>query len=202
MRQQVVLASRNAGKLAEMQSLLAPLDWTLRLVSDFTDVSAEEPAPSFVENAILKARHACRVSGLPAIADDSGIEVDALNGLPGVRSARYAGPNATDADNNQMLLHALQDVDDSQRGARYVGVLVYLRHADDPTPLIAQGQWRGTLLRAPQGTRGFGYDPLFQVPEYRCSAAQLDPAVKNRISHRAAASQLLLSLLTDAASPL
>lgn len=200
MHKSVVLASRNRGKLAEMQALLAPLGCTLRPISDFGDETVDEPAPTFVENALIKARHACRVSGLPAIADDSGIEVDALHGLPGVRSARYAGDDASDADNNRKLLAALDGVDEPQRGARYVCALVYLRHADDPTPLIALGDWRGTILREPRGTRGFGYDPLFLVPEQGCTAAELDPSQKNRLSHRARASERLSMLLHDAAA--
>lgn len=200
MEKTVVLASRNRGKLAEMQALLAPLGYTLRPVSDFGDEVVDEPAPTFVENALLKARHACRVSGLPAIADDSGIEVDALHGLPGVRSARYAGDDASDADNNRKLLAALDAVDEPQRGARYVCALVYLRHADDPTPLIALGDWRGTILRTPRGSRGFGYDPLFHVIEQGCTAAELDPVQKNRLSHRARASARLSALLHDAAA--
>ncbi len=193
----VVLASRNAKKLAEMQALLAPLDLRLRLVAEFADDAAEETAPSFVENALLKARHAARVSGLPAMADDSGIEVDALQGRPGVRSARYAGDGASDADNNARLLYELAGVPQAQRGARFVCVMVALRHADDPVPLIAQGLWRGRVLDAPRGANGFGYDPLFWVPEHGCSSAELDPAVKNRISHRAQAVAALLAQLRE-----
>ena len=198
---EVVLASRNAGKLAEMQALLTPLAWRLRLVSDFTDDAAEETAPSFVENALLKARHAARVSGLPAIADDSGIEVDALRGRPGVHSARYAAPGASDADNNARLLHELAGVPEAHRGARFVCVMVALRHADDPVPLIAQGVWRGRILDAPRGAKGFGYDPLVFVPERTCSSAELDPAVKNRISHRAQAAAALLAGLRSWTKP-
>lgn len=194
---EVVLASRNTKKLAEMQALLAPLGWRLRLVSDFADDAADETAPSFVENALLKARHAARVSGLPAIADDSGIEVDALRGRPGVRSARYAEPGASDAANNARLLRELAGVPDAQRGARFVCVMVALRHADDPVPLIAQGLWRGRILDAPRGANGFGYDPLFFVPEQGCSSAELDPGVKNRVSHRAQAATALLRLLQE-----
>ncbi|HEY1077256.1 MAG TPA: RdgB/HAM1 family non-canonical purine NTP pyrophosphatase [Fontimonas sp.] len=193
----LVLASRNAKKLAEMQALLAPLGFQLRLVSEFSDEAAEETAGTFVENALLKARHAARVSGLPAIADDSGLEVDALNGRPGVWSARYAGPGATDADNNALLLQSLQGVAPAQRGARFVCVMALLRHADDPVPLIAQGLWRGRILEAPRGGQGFGYDPLFWVPDQQCSSAELDPALKNRISHRGRASQALLAQLQD-----
>jgi XTP/dITP diphosphohydrolase len=194
---QVVLASRNAKKLAEMQALLAPLGWRVRLVSEFTDDAAEETAPTFVENALLKARHAAHVSGLSAIADDSGLEVDALNGAPGVRSARYAGEHGDDGANNRKLLNALRDVPDEQRGARFVSVIVLLRHADDPTPVIAQGFWNGRIAREPRGANGFGYDPLFVVPEQGCTAAELTAAVKNRLSHRARAAASLLEQLRE-----
>ena len=192
---EVVLASRNAKKLAELQHLLDPLGFRLRTVAEFSDEAADEPAPTFVENALAKARHAARRSGLPALADDSGIEVDALNGAPGVRSARFAGPSATDADNNAHLLRALRSVPESGRGARYVCVLAFLRHTDDPVPLIAQGQWRGRILEAPRGGNGFGYDPLFWVAAHGCSAAELAPALKNRLSHRARAAAALLQAL-------
>jgi len=194
---EVVLASRNAKKLAELQELVAPLGVRLRTVGEFTDATAEEPAPTFVENALLKARHAARQSGLPALADDSGIEVDALGGAPGVRSARYAGPQATDADNNARLLQALRDVPDPRRTARYVCVLAYVRHPDDPVPVIAEGQWRGRILREGRGHHGFGYDPLFWVEAHGRSAAELAPAVKNRLSHRARAAAALLARLRE-----
>jgi len=194
---EVVLASRNAKKLKEMQAVLAPLGWELRLVSEFSDEEPEESAPTFVENALIKARHASKVSGLPAIADDSGLEVAALGGMPGVRSARYAGVKAGDRANNRKLLDAMQDIADQDRGANFISVMVFIRHAEDPVPLIAQGAWHGRILHAPQGGQGFGYDPLFWVPGHDCSAAQLDPAVKNRISHRAQAGAELLDLLSD-----
>ncbi|WP_366514395.1 RdgB/HAM1 family non-canonical purine NTP pyrophosphatase [Solimonas flava] len=198
-RGELVLASRNAKKLGEMQALLAPLGYRLRLVSEFSAVEPEETAPSFVENALIKARHAAQVSGLPALADDSGLEVEALNGAPGVRSARYAGIDASqperDRANNARLLDALRDVPDERRGARFVSVLAMLRHADDPVPLLAQGFWPGRILRAPQGANGFGYDPLFWVAERGCSAAELPPQMKNRLSHRARASAELLRQL-------
>lgn len=195
----VVLASRNAGKLAEMQALLAPLGWTLRLVSDFTDEAAVESASSFVENALIKARHAAQVSGLAAIADDSGLEVAALNGAPGVYSARYAGEGASDADNNAKLLDALLDLPEPQRMARFVCVLAFMRHAADPTPVLAEGFWNGRILDAPRGAQGFGYDPLFYAPEHGCSSAELTPAVKNRGSHRARAVASLLARLQSGA---
>lgn len=197
MKTEVVLASRNEGKLAEMQALLAPLGWKLRPLSDFVEHGADETAVTFVENALLKARNACLLSGLPAIADDSGLEVDALEGRPGVLSARYAGDNATDADNNQKLLREMKGVPDEARGARYVCVMVYLRHAEDPTPIIAQHTWHGTILHNPKGQHGFGYDPLFGVPDQKCSAAEMAPAIKNKLSHRAKAARHLYSALHD-----
>jgi len=192
---EVVLASRNAKKLAELQDLLGALDVRLRLVSEFSDEPAEEHAPSFVENALLKARHAAHASGLPALADDSGIEVDALNGAPGVHSARYAGAHASDADNNARLLEALRDVPGHRRTARYVCVLAFVRHPDDPIPVLAQGEWRGTLLEVPRGSNGFGYDPLFWVEAHGKTAAELPAALKNRLSHRARAAAALLQAL-------
>ena len=194
----VVLATRNEDKLAEMQKLLAPLGCTLRSLAEFTDDAAEETAGTFVENAILKARHAALVSGLPAIADDSGLQVSALDGAPGVRSARYAGEDASDTDNNQALLRALKGVPDPKRGARYVCVLVCLRNADDALPVIATGTWRGTIAANPRGAQGFGYDPLFFVPELKRTVAELDAATKNHYSHRAKAAKHLVSLLHEA----
>ena len=198
MIKEAVLASRNEGKLAEMQAMLAPLGWKLRLLSDFTDGGADEPASTFVENALLKARHAALVSGLPAIADDSGLQVDALDGAPGVISARYAGENATDAQNNQKLLQALKGVPEGKRTARFVCVMAFLREPNDPMPIIAQGLWRGSILSNPHGNHGFGYDPLFYVAEHKCAAAELDAAVKNKISHRGRAAKHLYSSLHDA----
>ena len=194
-RGMLVLASRNQKKLAEMQALLAPRGYTLRLVSEFSDEEPEETGASFVENALIKARHAARVSGLPALADDSGLEVAALGGAPGVRSARYAGEPSDDAANNTRLLAALAGVPEAQRGARFVSVLARLAHADDPVPLLAQGFWPGRILQAPLGEGGFGYDPLFFVPELARSAAELPAELKNRVSHRARAMQSLLAQL-------
>ncbi len=192
---EVVLASRNPKKLAELQDLLGALGYRLRPASEFGDEAAEETAPSFVENALLKARHAARASGLPALADDSGIEVDALGGAPGVHSARYAGPEASDADNNAKLLDALRDVPAHRRGARYVCVLAFVRQPDDPVPVLAQGEWHGTLLSAPRGAGGFGYDPLFWVDAHGRTAAELPAALKNRLSHRARAAAALVQAL-------
>lgn len=194
----VVLASHNERKLAEMQALLEPLGWRLRPISEFGADAAEESAPSFVENALLKARHAALVADLPAIADDSGIEVEALDGRPGVRSARFAGARADDHANNDKLLRELKGVPDERRGARFVCVMVFLRHADDATPLIAQASWRGRILHNPRGKEGFGYDPLFFIPELNHSAAELDAATKNRLSHRGKAVRNLISMLEQA----
>ncbi len=196
---QVVLASHNTKKLREMQALLAPLGWTLRLVAEFTDEAADETAPTFVENALIKARHAALVSGLPALADDSGIEVEALRGCPGVHSARYAGEPSDDAANNAKLLDALLGLPAEQRGARFVSVLAFLRHAADPVPVIAEGHWQGRILEAPRGVNGFGYDPLFYVPAQDCSSAELAPELKNRLSHRAIAVERLLTRLAERA---
>jgi XTP/dITP diphosphohydrolase len=192
---EVVIASRNHKKLAELQVLLAPLGYRLRLVSEFSDEEVAETAPTFVENALLKARHAARVSGLPAIADDSGLEVDALNGAPGVRSARYAGEPSDDLANNTQLLLALQDVPAERRAARFVSVLVWLRHADDPVPRIAFGEWAGTILETARGSNGFGYDPLFQDAETGLTAAELTATEKHARSHRGKAMAALRAQL-------
>lgn len=192
----VVLASGNAGKLRELGALLEPLDVTLVPQSDYGAPDVEETGLTFVENAILKARAAASHCGLPAIADDSGIEVDCLQGAPGIRSARYSG--AGDAANNEKLLAALDGVPEAERTARFQCVLVYMRHALDPTPIICQAAWEGRILFAPRGDNGFGYDPLFHVAEYDCSSAELATDVKNRISHRARASALLFEALKRA----
>lgn len=191
----VVLASRNAKKLKELEALLTPLGFTPRLVSEFSAEEVAETAPTFVENALLKARHAARVSGLAAVADDSGLEVDALHGAPGVYSARFAGEPSDDAANNARLLAALQGVPAARRTARFVSALVWLRHADDPVPLIAIGTWAGRILETPRGTQGFGYDPLFWVDSLGKSSAELTAGVKNRISHRARAMRSLIRQL-------
>lgn len=193
--QKLVLASGNRGKLKEFSDLLQNRGFAVNAQSEFGLDSADETGLTFVENALIKARHVCQYAGLPALADDSGIEVDALNGAPGIYSARFAGPNASDTDNNAKLLQELAEVPDELRTARYHCVLVLMRHANDPTPLICQGSWEGRILREPVGEGGFGYDPLFFVPTHNCSAAQLDKAEKNRISHRAIALQTLLQSL-------
>ncbi|WP_415356382.1 RdgB/HAM1 family non-canonical purine NTP pyrophosphatase [Halioglobus sp. Uisw_031] len=189
----VVLASGNAGKLRELDKVLAPLDVSLQPQAQFNVPDAEETGLSFVENAIIKARAAAQHTGLPAIADDSGIEVDHLNGAPGIYSARYSG--AGDEANNVLLLQELREIPEEQRSARFQCVLVYMRHALDPVPLICQGSWEGFILSEPRGENGFGYDPLFYLPDYQCSSAQLAPGIKNRISHRAKASRLLFDAL-------
>ncbi len=188
---QIVIASGNPGKLREFQKLFKGSGIELLAQSAFDISTAEETGLSFVENALLKARHASRHTGLPALADDSGIEVDALNGAPGIYSARYAGARATDDDNNRKLLTELEHIPDPQRGARYQCIIVYLRHAADPMPVICQGTWEGVIARAYKGDGGFGYDPLFHLPERGCTAAELDADEKNRISHRGQATQAL-----------
>ena len=191
--QTVVLASGNPGKLRELGNVLVPLSVKLQPQSLYNVSDVAETGLSFVENAIIKARHAAQHTGFAAIADDSGLEVDFLQGAPGIYSARYSG--AGDAANNSKLLQALGDVPDEQRSARFQCVLVYMRHANDPTPLVCQASWEGRILFAPTGENGFGYDPLFYVPEQGCSSAQLSPEIKNRISHRAKASALLFEAL-------
>ncbi len=181
---QLVLASGNAGKLAELQAMLGNAVEVIPQ-SRFVEQEVEETGLTFVENAILKARHAAKASGLPSLADDSGLAVDALGGAPGIYSARYAGGG--DSANNAKLLQALQGIPDDQRSARFISVLVLMLHAEDPTPIICEGIWHGRILHEPQGSQGFGYDPLFWVPEMSCASAELSPADKNRLSHRAQA---------------
>jgi len=191
----LVIASNNKGKIAELTQLLKPLGLTPVPQGELGVSEAEEPAITFVENAILKARHAARVTGLPALADDSGLAVDSLGGQPGVRSARYAGESASDDDNVRALLAAMKDVPDHQRTAQFHCVLVYLRHADDPTPVICHGRWPGHILAQPRGEGGFGYDPVFLVSETGTSAAELSREDKSRISHRGRALAQLLEQL-------
>ncbi|MFC4260741.1 RdgB/HAM1 family non-canonical purine NTP pyrophosphatase [Marinobacter lacisalsi] len=195
MTRKLVLASNNQGKLRELGELLGPLGMQPVSQGELGVGEAEEPAVTFVENALLKARHAARETGLPALADDSGLAVDTLNGQPGVRSARYAGPDASDGDNVQALLKALVDVPEAERSAQFHCVLVYLRHADDPTPVICHGRWPGRILTAAQGDGGFGYDPVFFAPEYGCSAAELTREQKSRVSHRGRALRQLVEQL-------
>ena len=194
MSQRVVLASGNKGKVKEFGQLLADRGLVVVPQSDFDVPDVEETGLTFVENAILKARNAAAHTGLPALADDSGIEVDHLNGAPGIYSARYAGGDS--AANNAKLLQALEGVDDARRTARFQCVLIYLRHADDPTPLICQGTWEGRILNTVRGDGGFGYDPVFFVPEEGCSAAELPAERKNALSHRGQALRCLLAAMT------
>jgi len=183
----IVLASGNKGKLAELKILLADLAIELVSQAELKIPNVPETGLSFVENAILKARNACQHSGLPALADDSGLEVDALQGAPGIYSARYAGEFATDHDNIEKLLTNLNGVPEAERTARFQCVLVFMQHANDPTPLICQGTWSGRILLAAQGEQGFGYDPVFYVSSEHGSAAELRVEVKSKISHRARA---------------
>ena len=187
MAEKIVLASNNSGKLREIQAVLDKQRFQLIQQSEFNVEDVPETGTTFVENAIIKARHAADKTGLPALADDSGIEVDALQGAPGVYSARYAGIACDDVENNNKLLHELSNVSDAQRTARFQCVIVFMRHAKDPMPIICHGTWEGRILHEVTGDNGFGYDPLFYVPTHQCSSAQLDPAEKNRISHRAQA---------------
>ena len=190
-----MIASGNAGKLREFADLLAQWDCEAVPQADFDVVAPEETGDSFVENALLKANAASHQTGLPAIADDSGLEVDALGGAPGIYSARYAGESASDADNNRKLLQALTGVPEASRSARYHCALVYLRHWQDPNPVICQASWEGRILESPAGDGGFGYDPLFFLPEHGATAAQLDRDTKNRVSHRGKALEQLLAKL-------
>ncbi len=190
----LVIASNNRGKLAELSRLLEPLGFRLQPQADLGIAEADEPHPTFVENALAKARHASRASGLPALADDSGICVPALGGAPGVRSARYAGEPASDAANNAKLVRELHAQAD--KSAYYYCVLVYVRHADDPQPLIAEGRWEGAVIAEPRGDGGFGYDPHFLLPALGRTAAQLAPEEKNQLSHRGQALRALVNRLS------
>lgn len=195
MSRRIVLATSNPGKVKEINCLLDNSELQVVPQSEVGVTDIEETGLTFVENAILKARNAAACSGLPAIADDSGLEVDALEGAPGIYSARYAGANASDQDNLEQLLRDLATVPDGQRSARFQCLMVYLRHARDPVPLIFQGTWEGSILPAPRGENGFGYDPVFYVPEERCSSAELAAEVKNNLSHRGQALRKLVAAL-------
>ena len=192
--QKLVLASHNQGKLKELQKMLGE-HFEVHSVAEFSSIEPEETALSFVENAILKARHAAKVSGLPARADDSGLAVDILQGAPGIYSARYAG-NAGDQANNAKLLNELKDIPEHQRTAQFICALALVRHENDPMPIICEGIWQGSILFEARGTNGFGYDPLFWVAEQQCSSAELSPEQKNQLSHRAKAMALLKQRLT------
>jgi len=193
----LVIATGNAGKLREMRAILAPWSVDVRPLSEFTSGAAEETGLSFIENAILKARFAAQASGLPAIADDSGLEVDALHGAPGIYSARYAGPGADDAANNARLLAELDAVPDADRGARYRCAMVFMRWPLDPSPVVAQSSWEGRIARLPRGSGGFGYDPLFMIADSDVMAAELEASRKNEVSHRGKALRALVAALAE-----
>lgn len=192
----LVLASNNAKKLKELAGILGPLGWELIPQAELGVAEAEEPHCTFLENALAKARHAARVTGLPALADDSGLCVAALGGAPGVYSARYAGEPKSDARNNEKLLAELAGQTD--RRAHYVAVIVFVRHADDPQPIVAEGEWHGEILTTPQGDGGFGYDPLFWIADLQCTVAEVPAEEKNRRSHRGQALAALTKRLTVA----
>jgi len=191
----IVLASNSKGKLKELQATLAPLNIEIISQSEFNTPDVEETGLTFIENAIIKARHAAHHSGLPALADDSGLEVDALQGAPGIYSARFAGEPSDDTRNNEKLLQLLTNTPDGQRTARFQCVLALMRHADDPTPTISQGTWEGRILRESRGSNGFGYDPLFFAFDAQCCSAELSSEQKNKISHRGKAVTKLLEML-------
>jgi XTP/dITP diphosphohydrolase len=195
MSKKIVLASGNAGKLREFNAMMADLGIEFVRQSEFGVSDAVEDGLTFVENALIKARHAAKATGMPAMADDSGIVVDALGGAPGLYSARYAGEHGDDAANNTKLLEAMKDVPEAQRTARFYCCIVYLRHADDQLPIISEASWEGRILHGLSGANGFGYDPLFFVPTHGCSSAELPPEEKNRISHRGQALRKLHALL-------
>lgn len=194
-RRTLVLGSGNAGKLRELSAMLQPIGWTVRRQSDWQVEAAIEDGLSFIENALIKARHAARATGLPALGDDSGLVVDALGGQPGIYSSRFAGADAGDRANIRKLLQALLGVDEAARGAHFYCAMALMRYPEDPAPLLATGKWPGRILQAPVGTGGFGYDPVFWVPGEGCSAAQLTAGVKNRLSHRGQATAALLQQL-------
>jgi XTP/dITP diphosphohydrolase len=193
----VVLATNNAGKVREFRELLAPLGFEVAPLSEFTNVSAQETGLSFIENAILKARHASQAANLPAIADDSGIEVDALRGAPGIYSARYAGVGASDQANLEKLVKAVRDVSSERCAARYQCALAFMRWASDPSPVICQASWEGRVISTPRGAAGFGYDPIFELPELGKTAAEISADEKNRLSHRGKALRQLVSQLRE-----
>ena len=193
----LVLASNNRGKLRELQRLMAPLGLHLRRQGEWDFPEAVEDAPGFIENALIKARHAAAHTGLPALADDSGLVVPHLNGEPGIHSARFAGRHGDDEGNNRKLLRCLEGVTSEQRAAYFYCAMALVRHPDDPAPWIATGQWHGVIASAPSGEGGFGYDPLFLLPERGCTSAELPPETKNRLSHRGQAVRALMRQLGD-----
>jgi XTP/dITP diphosphohydrolase len=192
---EIILASSNPGKVREINALLTNLNLQVQPQSNYGVTDAEETGLTFVENAILKARNAALHTGLPAIADDSGIEVDALQGAPGIYSARFAGEHANDQANLEKLLEAIRDIPEAERTARFQCLMVYMQHGNDPTPLICQGTWEGRILFAARGNNGFGYDPVFYVPTHDCSSAELSPDIKNSLSHRGQALRKLVATL-------
>ena len=191
----VVIASGNSGKIHEFRAMLEPLEFEIIPQTELNVPPVAETGLTFVENALIKARHATAYTRLPAIADDSGLVVPALNGEPGIYSARYSGEHALDNQNNKKLLSNMENLPESKRQAYFYCSLVFIRHEQDPVPLIAHGQWQGSILREPRGEHGFGYDPIFYVPERHCSSAELTTEIKNQISHRALALQDLLKQL-------
>lgn len=196
-QEHLVLASDNAGKIREIKQFFQQLNVTVSTQSSLNVHTIEETGLSFVENAIIKARNASLQSGLPAIADDSGIAVDALKGLPGIYSARFAGPDSSDEENLARLLHVIKPFDDTQLIAQFICVMVYLRHADDARPIITEGVWRGQLVKEPRGTTGFGYDPIFYLASHQCTAAELPLEVKNQLSHRGQALNKLVAKILN-----
>ncbi|EKO3957902.1 XTP/dITP diphosphatase [Vibrio fluvialis] len=193
----IVLATGNQGKVREMADLLADFGFDVVAQSEFNVSEVAETGTTFIENAIIKARHAAKETGLPAIADDSGLEVDYLGGAPGVYSARYAGEDASDQQNLEKLLDAMKDVPEAQRSARFHCVLVLMRHENDPTPLVCHGKWEGRILTQAHGSNGFGYDPIFFVPEENCASAQLEPMRKKQMSHRGQALKKLFQAIEE-----
>ncbi|MEH0675360.1 XTP/dITP diphosphatase [Vibrio scophthalmi] len=193
----IVLATGNQGKVREMADLLSEFGFDVVAQSDYAVSEVAETGTTFIENAIIKARHAAKETGLAAIADDSGLEVDYLQGAPGIYSARYAGEGASDQQNLEKLLTAMENVPETQRTARFHCVLVLMRHHQDPTPIVCHGVWEGRILTKPQGEHGFGYDPIFFVPEDQCASAQLEPARKKQLSHRGKALKQLFAQLSQ-----
>jgi XTP/dITP diphosphohydrolase len=193
----IVLASNNQGKLREFHNLFSSTGLHIISQKDHNVDDADETGLSFIENAIIKARHACEKTGLACIADDSGLTIDYLQGEPGIYSARYAGTHGDDKANNQKVLNALTNVPTAQRGAHFICALAFMRHANDPTPIVCQASWEGVIANQESGENGFGYDPLFFLPEYNCCSAELTKEIKNTISHRAKALQLLLLALQE-----
>ncbi|MEZ8103202.1 XTP/dITP diphosphatase [Vibrio bivalvicida] len=195
----IVLATGNQGKVREMADLLSDFGFDVVAQSEFNVSEVAETGTTFIENAIIKARHAAKETGLAAIADDSGLEVDFLKGAPGIYSARYAGEDASDQQNLEKLLQAMKDVPEEQRSARFHCVLVLMRHENDPTPIVCHGKWEGRILTQAHGENGFGYDPVFFVPEDNCASAELEPARKKQLSHRGKALKQLFATLSEQA---